>query len=235
MPYTQHNNHLTFKETLDGSYTLFNPGLNETYHSINGARSESLHVYIENGLKLIPENQNKINVLEIGFGTGMNALLTAEFVESKYINYLSLEPFPIDYDLLKSYYLKFKPQLFNLELLESMIKSEGRWINLNEQMRFCMSPSTLQALKPVDFIDGRKADVIYFDAFAPSKQPEMWTLETLKTAIDQLEPGGILCTYCAQGQFKRNLATLGLQVTHPKGPNGKREMTVAFNNLISKH
>lgn len=230
MSETQHNNKLTFKETLDGSYTLFNPGLNETYHSINGARSESLHVYIENGLKLIPDDHTNINILEIGFGTGMNAILTAEFLDSTYINYLSLEPFPIDYGLLKSYYLKFKPQIFDLELLASMIKSEGHWINLNEKMRICISPSTLQELTTVDFIDGRKADIIYFDAFAPSKQPEMWTLETLKTAIDQLEPGGILCTYCAQGQFKRNLLTLGMNVTHPKGPNGKREMTVALKS-----
>ncbi|HEY1044918.1 MAG TPA: tRNA (5-methylaminomethyl-2-thiouridine)(34)-methyltransferase MnmD [Bacteroidia bacterium] len=223
----QHNNSLTFKETLDGSFTLFNPSLNETYHSINGAYSESLHVYIENGLKL--KNQASINVLEIGFGTGMNALLTAEHLENtSAINYLSLEPFPVEINLLKSYYQQFKQHTFNTDLLERMLASDGKWLKLNENMNICISSSTLQNLKAVDFNNNRKADLIYYDAFAPSKQADMWSLETLSIAIAHLEKGGVLCTYCAQGQFKRNLMELGMQVSNPRGPNGKREMTVAY-------
>lgn len=229
------NTNLSVKKTLDGSCTLYNPDLDETYHSLNGALSESLHVYIRNGLDLIEcKNPSTCNILEIGFGTGMNALLTLrERKPESSINYLSLEPFPLTVDLLKAYYNEFEDSQLNVDLLKEMIHgNSNEWKSVDMGFDFNLSDKKLQDIDSDDLLDRQSNpmlfDLIYYDAFAPSRQPEMWTLETLSKAVSLMKPGGILTTYCAQGQFKRNLKALGLKIESPNGANGKREMTVGY-------
>jgi len=225
--------HLQIRETEDGSATLYNPVLDETYHSVHGAMGESLHVYIDNGLKQVPAGMQELNILEIGFGTGLNALLTLDHqAPGLLINYFTLEPYPLPFELMQAYYNHFSEKPQSLPLLEQMCsQTAGSLCTLRPGFRFKSLPVMLQDLKPADLTDanGRfyAPGLVYYDAFAPSKQAGMWTLETLSKAAELMPQSGILSTYCAQGQFKRNLQALGFQVVSPPGAYGKREMTIA--------
>ncbi len=211
--------------TTDGSCTLYLGDLDETYHSTHGAMAESLHVYITNGLLKLKEKQ-EVNILEIGFGTGLNTLLTLEHMpQQQHINYYAVEPYPLDAETIHDYYAQFERKPESFSCLEKLFQAPFSLKPITENFSFCMVNKTLQSLDAND-VQGVKFDLVYYDAFGPSKQQEMWTLETLKKATDLMSVGGILCTYCAQGQFKRNLKTLGLSVENPEGPWGKREMTV---------
>lgn len=214
---------LSLKPTHDGSYTIHNSELNETYHSIHGARQESEHVYIKNGLGLIEDNE--IDILEVGVGTGLNLLLTINFLnsnKSKRVTYTGLEPFPIGQDLLVQY-----------------IHNNGQDDSEKENWSFAMkNPSGLSSLLEIEMLKEGilahgsvdKYNLIYFDAFAPNKQPDMWTQEIFEKLFTVTRKGGILTTYCAQGQFKRNLAKAGFRVENVPGPPGKREMTLGFKD-----
>lgn len=211
--------------TADGSCTLYREDLDETYHSIHGALAESIHVYIDNGLARL-KSEKDIHILEIGLGTGLNALLTMDHAEEgQNIHYYSIEPFPVDAEIIMDYYKQFAIKPINYPSLEKMLASNGSPVQIRPGFDFCLLNKTLQSLQANDVKDIR-FDLVYYDAFGPSKQAEMWTVETLKNAVDLMKTGGILTTYCSQGQFKRNLKSLGLQIENPKGPMGKREMTV---------
>lgn len=196
--------------TSDGSNSLLNTELDETYHSRHGAVQESVHVFINNGLDKIQGNE--ISILEIGFGTGLNALLTA--LSDKKISYTSLEAFPLDKEVFDS--LNYEPKNL-LQQLHSAVWDE--WVQVNPNFTLKKIHTTLQEVSLTD-----KYDLIYFDAFAPSKQPEMWELPILKKVCDTLTPGGIFVTYCAKGQLKRDLKSLGMEVETLPGPPGKKEM-----------
>lgn len=223
---------ISFLKTNDGSYTIYLKDLDETYHSINGAFSESLHVYIINGLNLIKEQQNEINILEVGFGTGLNTLLTLDHaLPNQNINYLSLEPYPLDLNTIEHFYQDFHQKPKHLGVINQLVNSKmNEWIEIKEGFNFCMLNGLLQnlCLENYSKFNQNKIDIVYYDAFAPAKQSEMWEIDTLKCAVDLLKPGGFLTTYCAQGQFKRNLKALGLKVESARGPVGKREMTIAY-------
>jgi tRNA U34 5-methylaminomethyl-2-thiouridine-forming methyltransferase MnmC len=222
---------IQIKKTADGSNTLYDPALDETYHSLNGALSESYHVYIKNGLlKQLPVAGNAINVLEIGFGTAMNALLSLEYLPKDVTcNYYSLEPYPLDTSLIQAYYQGFSEQPPNLSLLDKMLASVNVWQNIQPNFQMMVSDSKLQDLEDELVPDTVKPfDLVFYDAFAPSRQPEMWSLSSLEKVSRLMKPGALLTTYCAQGQFKRNLKELGFALEHPQGANGKREMTLAF-------
>lgn len=218
-------------KTEDGSFTLYNEDLRETYHSLNGALSESVHVYIENGLKRLSSQIQPVHILEIGFGTGMNALLTMEYANNPTgILYHSLEPFRLDSQLLETYYSGFNQKPSKLSKLHLLTDST----ELSECIpgfNFQLHSLCLLDFNPEMFKDANgntvKAHLVYFDAFAPSKQPDMWTTESLQKVKAIMSPGSILVTYCAQGQFKRDLKALGFQIDTPPGAHGKREMTVA--------
>lgn len=220
---------IQIKATSDGSCTLYDPFLNETYHSLHGAHSESVHVYIDHGLLLAHPQSNTLNILEIGFGTGMNLLLTLSHKpQGLKINYLSLEPFPLDKDLLINYYKGFEtPFPLSERIGEIAALDSNTWHELETGVRFQCSTSKLQDLPELDALSDWKADLVYYDAFAPSRQPELWTEEVLRITADKMAPGALLTTYCAQGQFKRHLRQLGLEIENPRGANGKREMTMA--------
>ncbi len=224
-------------KTPDGSSTLFNPALDETYHSVNGAMTESLHVFIQNGLKLLDGESEEIHILEVGMGTGLNTLLTmAHIPAGKTIYYTALEPFPIGTHLATEYFASFKQALASIHHLEDIHSSEENFRQLTPNFIFRKTDKALMDLSIIELESAYRYyhktfsgfDIIYYDAFGPSKQPEMWLLEPLQHVIGLLNNNGLLVSYCAQGQFKRHLKVLGLRVESPAGPPGKRQMTVAF-------
>lgn len=214
-------------KTEDGSLTLYLEELQETYHSIHGALSESLHVYIRHGLDLLRQDLDHVRILEVGFGTGLNVLLTLDHAqEPRAIDFYSIEPYPLDQSLLSDYYQGFDKRPASFDLLPMLITDPGILHKIRQGFNFCLVPKKLEELDGHD-VDGALFDLIYYDAFAPSRQPDMWSLETLEIVVNRMNIGGILTTYCAQGQFKRHLKKLGLTVENPPGANGKREMTIA--------
>ncbi len=208
---------LTFSK--DGSHTLFVPELKEHYHSVNGAVQESMHVFIEAGLKQI--TADKINVLEFGFGTGLNAFLTAIHGEEKEIHYHSMEKYPVDQKVLKQlnygdfYEGKFQQLFVQIHQCNWELETQlsDRFYVLKQQCDF----------KKVQ-IDPLQFHLIYFDAFAPDIQPALWTKDIFQKAYDALLSGGILTTYCAKGVVRRTMQDVGFKVDRLPGPPGKREM-----------
>lgn len=219
----------TIIKTADGSHSLYIKELNEHYHSIHGAIQESKHVFINAGLKQIstnPDSVSEINILEIGLGTGLNAFLS--FIEAEQqslkINYTAIEAFPVSADLID--------QLNYVECLDaekyksyfSLIHS-SEWekvVVLSKHFTICKIKNKLQHV-----VFGNKFNLIYFDAFGPQVQPEMWTEEVFAKLFSALEPMGSLVTYCAKGEVKRTLKKVGFVVESLAGPPGKREMVRA--------
>ena len=210
-------------ETKDGSQTLYRADIDETYHSRAGAIAESRHVFIKEGLAQI--SKNEVTILEIGFGTGLNALCVEEYLTqnpTKSIFYHTLEPFV----LTEEVYSKLDyAKSFEFENADSFFDSihQAKWdeiVVINNEFSVLKSNTTLQKIDlKNDFYD-----LILFDAFAPQKQAEMWDVAMLQKCCDSLRIGGLLVTYCAQGQFRRNLVSVGFAVERLQGPPGKREM-----------
>jgi tRNA U34 5-methylaminomethyl-2-thiouridine-forming methyltransferase MnmC len=219
--------------TSDGSHSLLNTELNETYHSVHGAVQESKHVFIENGLhhwwRL--SNSIEVNILEVGFGTGLNALLAfqASREQQVKINYATIEAFPLPNEVWIR--LNYPATLGDEQHFHKM--HEVSWDaehEISATFHLTKYYTTLQAVRflPQTF------DVIFFDAFAPAKQPDMWTLEMLQKATDALKPGGVFVTYCARGQLKRDLKELGFRVETLPGPPGKKEMVRGIKTDFSR-
>ncbi|NJM26416.1 MAG: tRNA (5-methylaminomethyl-2-thiouridine)(34)-methyltransferase MnmD [Bacteroidia bacterium] len=211
--------------TADGSHSLLNEALHETYHSHHGAVQESMHVFIEHGLHhLLRQSPDKnISILEIGFGTGLNVLLTWRALRGAEttVRYTSIESFPLDRSVwgVLNYALDDEKVIF-----ENMHASAwNEWVGLSPAFQLYKWNTTLQQAS----LGATLFDLVYYDAFAPGKQPEMWTREMLTKVVSQLRPGGVLVTYCAKGQLKRDLKALGLEVESLQGPPGKKEMTRA--------
>ncbi len=208
--------------TEDGSHSIYNEELNEHYHSTHGAVQESRHVFIEAGLNEVCKTKNEIKILEVGFGTGLNCLLTcAEAIRMDLaIHYTSLEPFPLTAEMIAS--LNYAESLGHTELFLMMhSNAQGRIAVSNKFILYRQKESLLS------FVPMEKYELIYFDAFAPGVQPELWSEEVFQKMFDCLLPGGILVTYCAQGQVKRNMKKAGFSIERLPGPPGKREMTRA--------
>lgn len=210
----------------DGSHTLFVPELNETYHSTHGAHQEAVHVFIKSGLEYLKEKK-EINVYEIGFGTGLNAFLTAIYaIENKTkINYQTIEAFPLDVTITsKLNYIESVDEKFK-SIFSKLHETEwGNWIDVNQYYTFKKMHQKLENTLSLD----KKADIVFFDAFAPNHQEELWTVESLSKVANCTNEGGVFVTYCSQGQFRRNLKEAGFEVSKITGPSGKREMVRAF-------
>ncbi|MCW8897345.1 MAG: tRNA (5-methylaminomethyl-2-thiouridine)(34)-methyltransferase MnmD [Flavobacteriales bacterium] len=220
---------MELKKTADGSHTLFVPELNETYHSIHGAIQESQHVFIKNGLHYFGDKKT-VNILEIGFGTGLNALLTLLAIEnsSQKVDYISLEKFPLPNELVQQ--LNYPTQL-KLDTDQKKLFNHLYICEWNALTPITNNFNLLKIDKDLaDFQYETIFDIVYFDAFAPEKQAELWTDEIFSKIYDFLKPKGILVTYCAKGVVKRTIKSVGFQLETLPGPPGKREMIRAIKN-----
>jgi tRNA U34 5-methylaminomethyl-2-thiouridine-forming methyltransferase MnmC len=209
------------QQTADGSHTLFVPEINEHYHSMNGAIQESQHVFIDAGLRQLTKEH--IRILEIGFGTGLNALLTlleAERTAKSRVEYHAVELYPLPAECIAAlnYEEKACPERKGLfETLHSTpwdipVGITDRFIlhKIKGDISSCKLPSSI--------------DLVYFDAFAPDKQPGMWNQEMFCILHERMAEGGLLATYCAKGSVRRMMQKAGYSVERIPGPAGKREM-----------
>jgi tRNA U34 5-methylaminomethyl-2-thiouridine-forming methyltransferase MnmC len=216
---------VTIITTSDGSHSLLNSSLNETYHSVHGAIAESKHVFIQQGLECwFQQNMERdLRILEIGFGTGLNVLLTLLRSQSlnKIIYYESWEAFPLEASIVQQ--LNYGEQLGASDWFSKI--HEASW-NKPVPMTPYFRLQKVHGDVLTSPVSG-SFDLVYYDAFAPSKEPSMWTMEILQKIRNSMAPGGILVTYCAKGQLKRDLRTLGLIVETLAGPPGKKEMVRA--------
>ena len=184
---------IQIKKTADGSNTLYLPGLDETYHSLNGALSESWHVYIKNGLqKQVDAGLNQISILEVGFGTGMNALLSLECLpQNIHCQYTSLEPYPLSETLLQNYYKDFNQLPASFQYLPDLIKAQNGPVLVRPGFEIQVMPITLDAFYDTQDATKPQFDLIFFDAFAPSRQPELWTLSSLEKVSNMMKSGAL--------------------------------------------
>jgi tRNA U34 5-methylaminomethyl-2-thiouridine-forming methyltransferase MnmC len=218
---------LIFIKTTDGSYTFHDSDLNENYHSINGARTESQYVYIDHGLSTLKKEH--IDVLEMGFGTGLNAILTWQFahLHNKSVYYQTIENRPIAADNLPvpDFIAADKEWAKKWILLHLADWNQG--IHFDHLFKILKLQTDLTSFQTTNYFD-----IVFFDAFAPSVQPELWTAAIFKRIYRMLKPGGILVTYSSAGIVKRSLVESGFMVNRIQGPPGKKHMLRAIKKQV---
>jgi len=210
--------------TADGSDTLYMPGLDEHYHSVNGAVGESEHVFISAGFDYCTKNQ--VTVFEAGFGTGLNTLLTAVRSEKvkRLTTYITVEKYPLSDELISKLNYPLILGAGSDEIFRLIHAAEWeRRVRISEFFELKKIKGDLLADR-----FSEPADIIYFDAFAHSKQPEVWSIDVLERSCSLLGTGGIFVTYSARGELKRNLKALGFEIRLLPGAAGKREMLRAI-------
>ncbi|MGV3508755.1 MAG: tRNA (5-methylaminomethyl-2-thiouridine)(34)-methyltransferase MnmD [Sphingobacteriaceae bacterium] len=215
---------LQFVTTADGSKTIFNPAIGENYHSKHGALQESKHVFLKSGLQFFLENnkQDSISILEVGFGTGLNFLLSADYCTQNQItlNYTGIEAFPLSLEMIKNTgYSNFVSPEINQSFLNNYKESLNTPVSLNDYCELEISNCKLE-----QFQTEKAFDVLYFDAFAAIHQPEMWTTDALEQCCRHLKSGGVFVTYAITGNLKRSMKSLGFAIEKAPGAPGKREM-----------
>lgn len=206
--------------TSDNSHTLFNEKVGEHYHSTFGAIQESMHIFIEAGLKRLMESKTNINILEMGFGTGLNALLSLKFAmeNNLTIDYCGIEAYPIkEEDAVNLNY----PAILDMEMeiFLAMHRSNKELVKIADNFSL---QKIISKLQDVDLADD-KYDLVYFDAFSPEAQPELWTEEVFAKIFNSMKIGGVLTTYSCKGIVKRALRSVGFKIKRLPGPPGKRE------------
>ena len=210
-------------KTKDGSSSLYLPELDEHYHSSHGAVQESRHVFIQNGLTHFKGHEKSIDILEVGFGTGLNAILSLEasVEDDLNIRYTAIEPFPLlltEVDQL-NYEGFVRKDIFDNYFRKMHELGSDKWHILHPGFHLVKYQQKL-----LDCHLSKTYDLIYYDAFGPRAQNDMWELKALQKAVFQLKKDGIFVTYCVKGSVKRNLKELGMQIEKLPGPPGKREM-----------
>lgn len=198
--------------TADGSKTIFSERFGEHYHSTFGAVNESNHVFIEAGY--LATTVHPVSVLEVGFGTGLNAWLTLQQAGKLQWNtrYEAIELYPID------------------EVTACELSDDDYFRNLHSapwEQSFEITPWFVLHKRKSDLLHttfSHKYDVVYFDAFSPSVQPEIWTYDIFACLYAAMNCGAILTTYCAKGSVRRNMQSVGFDVERLPGPAGKREI-----------
>jgi tRNA U34 5-methylaminomethyl-2-thiouridine-forming methyltransferase MnmC len=216
-------NHFEIVLTDDGSQTILNKKRNTTYHSTKGAVTESYHVFIEAGLKyLAAKGIRRMKILEMGFGTGLNAFLTFLAardldIEVEY-NGIEANPLPLSITEKLTY-----PEFLNIAGEDNIF----RQLHSTSGITGGRFTQNILRGKVEDLAIPSRNTLVYYDAFGPEDQSELWELDILSRIVSSMAPDGVLVTYCAQGQFKRNLKHLGCEVESLPGPPGKREMVRA--------
>ena len=214
--------------TTDGSHTIALPDMQVTYHSTYGALQESNHIYIQAGLQhAMRHYREHINVFEMGFGTGLNALLTVQSAikNKRKIYYQSVELDPISTD--EAAKLNYTTQLSDSQTTFSLLHSTtwGEDVTINPLFTLHKSLDSITRLQV-----NKQFHVIYYDAFAPDVQPELWELAILDKLYNWLYPEGILVTYCSKGSVRRSMQAAGFKVEKLAGPPGKREILRAIKS-----
>lgn len=203
----------------DGSHTLYLPDMDETYHSRHGAVQEAIHVFINQGLLQKAQGQKNIRILEIGWGTGLNSLLTYKTAkkEGLKIHYVGIEKFPVPLEVLQQ--LNYKDWEEDGFLSKAYQAEWNKPLEIEED--FVLEKLAMDVMQ-LDEEDS--FDVVYFDAFGPRAQGEMWEKEVFEKVYRAVRQGGIFVTYCAKGQVRRDLQEVGFTMQRLPGPPGKREM-----------
>lgn len=212
--------------TADGSHTIHSEKFDVPYHSVHGALQETMHVFIDAGLNYVKEGKSSINILEVGFGTGLNVLATlAESnIHNLKVDFHTIEAYPISEDDANQ--LNYQEHIARISQQDLECIHEQPWGQTDSiSANFSL---TKHLCKLEEFSSSLSFDVIYFDAFAPTAQPELWEPSILRRMYDLLTESGVLVTYCAKGQFKRDLKSVGFMVDSIPGPPRKREMTRAI-------
>ncbi|MBK6266488.1 tRNA (5-methylaminomethyl-2-thiouridine)(34)-methyltransferase MnmD [Marivirga sp. S37H4] len=219
--------------TEDGSHSLYHQDLKETYHSFHGALQESRHVFIDKGLRYWRTKEGLpdfLKIFEVGLGTGLNALLAAQFAMDSGISieYTGVEPFPLEEATID--------QLNYVAQLESGAPGDDRLKNTFKRIHSVKWEEPVEIypyfeltkhqikLEDYNLNSSENFDIIFFDAFAPNKQAELWELSIIQKCYKLLKKGGVFVTYSAKGQLKRDLKSAGFEVETLPGPPGKKEM-----------
>lgn len=210
--------------TEDGSTTIFVPALDEHYHSTHGAIQESKHIFINSGIKTFESGE--ISIFELGFGTGLNAFLTALETAGNHIriSYTSIEKYPLPPDIVSK--LNY-PELVDPDSRKLFADIHqcpwGSYSDLDANFSLRKIKADIK-----DYVHDKYYDLVYFDAFGPDKQASMWTDSIINGIADACNKGAVFLTYSARGELKRQLVKKGFKVEHPPGPPGKREITRAL-------
>jgi len=215
-------------DTGDGSHSLRNDALNENYHSWHGAVTESRYVFIEAGLQEAYRHYQQVRILEVGHGTGLNAALSLGYAREKNreLRYAGLEPWPVPSALLHSinypaYLSEYEKEAF-LHMIDAAWDEPQQW---NDSCAYIKIKQGIQQAFIQQVPAGwQPFNLVYYDAFGPEKQSEMWEKQVWQTCYELLDTNGIIVTYCAKGQVKRDLKEAGFLVETLPGPPGKREM-----------
>ena len=213
-------------KTSDGSHTVYVPDLDEHFHSVHGAVQESSIVYINNGYTFC--RKDPVRIFEAGFGTGLNALLTADrcITEKRTVFYTSIEKDPLPEEITSLFNYSDYAGDYGKQLFAAIHLAEwGKEVEISEYFHLTKIKGDLS----LESLTG-KFDLVYFDAFGPDKQPEMWSKEIFTKITEILDESGVLVTYSSKGSVKRILKACGFSVGLLPGPPGKREVIRAIKN-----
>ncbi len=213
--------------TSDGSHTLFVAELGEHYHSVHGAVQESTHVFIKHGLEALTSGDGPLYIFEMGLGTGLNLLLTALQPLQRPVHYVSVEAYPVSAEEAASlnYGNLFEAHPDAKHLLQTIHTLP--WGEPAELKPGFTIHKINTKLSELDWAALPQFNLVYFDAFAPDVQPNLWSEEVFTALYNQMQAGGTLVTYCAKGSVKRAMKAAGFTIERLPGPPGKREMTRA--------
>jgi len=215
----------------DGSHTIELIGMNEQYHSTHGATQESNHVYIKHGLERISKHKGKINILEVGMGTGLNVLLSWAYAKKHglKVEYNAIEAFPLSSDLWTL--LNYAQELdlpFSKEVFSKIHSSAwGQEIVLDDNFSLIKKEEAIQE----SILLNNHFDVVYFDAFNPDLEPNLWTEKVFQKIYTSMNNNSVLSTYSTKGLIKRALKSCGFGIEKKPGPPGKREILNAIKTL----
>ncbi|MBB6110616.1 tRNA U34 5-methylaminomethyl-2-thiouridine-forming methyltransferase MnmC [Mucilaginibacter lappiensis] len=218
------NHELKIVTTADGSKTIYNAQVGEHYHSRHGALQESLHVFVNAGLDyfLAKTNVQNISILEVGFGTGLNFLLSSNYCTRHQIKlqYTGIEAYPLTADMMaQTGYEQYIPAGLWASYLQHYPDALKNEVSIDADTQLQIAHCKL-----MEFKTDQLFDILYFDAFAAVHQPEMWDLPAISHVAQFLKPGGVFVTYAITGNLKRMLKSLGFTIQKIPGAPGKREM-----------